>query len=72
MIIMRRDIEKIIERYKLSDLTINKAVNEILLLSIVKKDDIEICPICEKHLLINGTCPRCTIDLCTPLEQIDL
>lgn len=69
---MNREIRKILERHKEDKLTTNKAVNEILLLSVVIKNEVLICEMCNKHLLINGVCPNCTIEFCTPNEQIVL
>ena len=66
---MNREIRKIIEQHKEGKLTTNKAVNEILLLSVVIKNEVSICEMCDKHLLINGVCPSCTIEFCTPLDE---
>ena len=66
---MNREIRKILERHKEGKLTINKAVNEILFLSVVLKNEVSICGICDKHILMpDGTCPSCTIAFCTPLD----
>lgn len=65
---MNREIRKILERHKGGEITTNKAVNEILVLSVLKKNDVLICEMCDEHLLINGVCPSCTIEFCTPLD----
>lgn len=66
---MNREIRKILELHKEGKVTTNKAVNEILLLFVVIKNEVSICEMCNKHLLINGVCPNCTIEFCTPLDE---
>ena len=70
--IMRLEIQKIVDRYNKGELTKGKMQNEILRLSIVRNNEVAVCEICNEHILMkNGTCPDCTIKLCTPLEQTD-
>lgn len=69
---MRREIEIAVEKFSKGELTKGKMVNEILRLSIVRNNEVAVCEICNEHILMsNGTCPDCTIALCTPLEQTD-
>lgn len=69
---MKREIEKILEKHKEGKIITWKAVNEILRLSIVRNNEVTICALCKEHILMaDGTCPDCTIALCTPLEQTD-
>jgi len=69
---MRREIEIAVEKFNKGKLTKGKMVNEILRLSIVRNNEVAVCEICNEHILMaNGTCPECTISLCTPLEQTD-
>ena len=65
---MKPELTKILVMSKLEMMPINDAINEILKLIIIDKDEIKICPICEKHVLINSVCPSCTIELCTPIK----
>jgi hypothetical protein len=70
--IMRLEIQKIVDRYNKGELTKGKMQNEILRLSIVRNNEVVVCEICKEHILMaDGTCPDCTIALCTPLEQTD-
>ena len=69
---MRLEIQKIVDRYNKGELTKGKMQNEILRLSIVRNNEVAVCEICNEHVLMaDGTCPDCTITLCTPLEQTD-
>lgn len=63
---MKREIEKILEKHKEGKIITWKAVNKILLLSVVIKNEVAICPICDECVLINDVCPKCTVDLCSP------
>lgn len=63
---MKRTIEKILESHKNGEIITWKAVNDILLLTIVSRDDVIICPICEEIIIVGGLCPRCTVELCSP------
>lgn len=63
---MKRKIEKILEAHKKGEIITWKAVNEILLLSVVIKNEVAICPICEEVVMFDGMCPRCTVEMCTP------
>lgn len=65
---MKIEIQKILEKHKDDKIITWKAVNEILLLSVINKNDVSICPICEKYVLINNVCPKCTVELCSPLD----
>jgi ribosomal protein L32 len=70
---MKRKIQKILEEHKEGKTKTHKAVNEILLLSVVKKSEVETCPICKEFIMINNVCPKCTVDLCSPLDEwVDL
>jgi len=70
---MRLNIQKIVDRYNKGELTKSEMQNEILRLSIVRNNEVSVCEICNEHILmVDGTCPYCTIALCTPLEQTDL
>lgn len=70
---MRRKIEIAVEKFNKGELTKGEMVNEILLLSIVKNNEVKVCQLCKENVLMtNGCCPKCTIDFCTPLEQFDL
>jgi hypothetical protein len=70
---MKFKIQKIVDKYNEGELSSSKMQNEIMKLSIVKKNDIKVCRICEKHILmLDGTCPKCTISLSTSLEASDL
>jgi rubrerythrin len=62
----REELEKILENYKEGKIVRWKAVNEILLLSVVIKNEVSICPICEETVLLDGNCPKCTVELCSP------
>lgn len=66
---MKADFEKILEPYLKNELLKSKVINELMVLTILKKDDVETCPICEEYVLIHNTCPKCTIELCTPFLQ---
>ena len=69
---MRDKIQNIVDKYNKGELTKGKMQNEILRLSIVSNNEVVVCKICNKHILmVDGTCPDCTIALCTPLEQTD-
>jgi hypothetical protein len=63
---MKRNIEKILEAHKKGEIITWEAVNEILLLSVVIKNEVAICPICNECVLINDICPKCTVELCSP------
>jgi hypothetical protein len=67
---MRRKIEKILIAHNKGNITTNVAINKILSLSVIDKKKIEICPVCNKHILINDVCPQCTIDFCTPFDGV--
>lgn len=70
---MRIKIQNIVDRYNKGELTKGKMQNEILYLSIIKNNEVLVCDVCQKHILMkDGTCPDCTIKLCTPLEKFDL
>ena len=66
---MNIEIRKILEQHKEGTISTNKAVNKILLLSVVIKNKVEICPICEECVLINNVCPKCTVELCSPPDE---
>lgn len=70
---MKVKIQKIVDKYINGELSSVKMQNEIMKLSIVKKKDVEVCGICEEHILMpDGTCPKCTISLSTSLEPSDI
>ena len=64
---MKSQIEKILKNHKSGKTLTWEAINQILELTILKKEDIDICPICEETIIVGKICPRCTIDLCSPL-----
>jgi hypothetical protein len=66
---MNRKIGNILKDYKIGKLSKVKAVNAVLELTIVNKDNITICWVCNENILINGVCPKCTIELCTPPDK---
>ena len=66
----RLEIQKVLDDYKNDKTSLNKSVNEILKIFITEK--IEICPICQKTLIVGGDCPSCNILLCTPFEGVKL
>lgn len=70
---MKYKIEKILELYKKGEADLSTSINDMLALYIVSKDEVNICEICNETVLINGTCPKCTIELCSPIKfPIDL
>lgn len=63
----RCEIQTVLDDYKDGKIKDFKAVNEILRMFII--EEVYICPICKTTILIDGMCPRCTIDLCSPPDK---